>query len=90
LENASCQELRAELVRVGAIRSDAEHEQGITGTQVAAGILLGGIGMAVNEERAKDRDKDSQAALKKIYTYWDRKKCDEELYMKNKRKQPTD
>jgi len=85
LENASCQELQAELVRVGKVRSYAEKEQEITGTQVAAGLLLGGIGMAVNEERAKDMDKDSQAALKKIYTYWDRNNCAEEIYRKNKR-----
>jgi len=69
---------------VGKVRSYAEKEQEITGTQVAAGLLLGGIGTAVNEERAKDMDKDSQAALKKIYTYWDRNNCAEEIYRKNK------
>jgi len=88
LKNASCQELQAELVRVGAIRSDAEHKQGVTGTQVAAGLLfypLFGIGTSVNQERAMGMAKDAKVALKTIYAYWDRNHCDEEIYRKNKR-----
>ena len=78
-----CDQLEAELIYVGAIADDAEEEQGVTGTNVAAATFVP-FGLQINQMRAAGAEEQAEEALNILYSVWDEKNCGQEIYERNK------